>query len=75
MNLMRNCLILRNNEVLIHQKQLRILATKVFESIADMNPDFMKSYFIIKGIPCCLLLDALIRGNTVFDFITFIDTF
>ena len=35
----------------IPQKQLRILATEVFKSLADMNPDFMKSYFTIKEIP------------------------
>ena len=44
-------LLLGNNEVSIHQKQLRILATEVFKSRADLNPDFMKSYFTIKEIP------------------------
>ena len=43
-----------NNEVSIHQKQLRILATEVFKCLTDTNPYFMKSYFTIKGIPCCL---------------------
>ena len=43
-------LFLRNSEVSIHQKQLRILATEVFKSLADINPDFMKSYFTIKEI-------------------------
>ena len=47
-------LLLRNNEVSIHQKQLRILAIEVFKSLADINPDFMKSYFTIKEIPYCL---------------------
>ena len=46
--------LLRNNEVSIHQKQLRILATEVFKSLADMSPDFVKSYFTIKEIPYCL---------------------
>ena len=44
-------LLLRNNEVSIHQKHLRILAIEVFKSLADMNPDFMKSYLTIKEIP------------------------
>ena len=35
----------------VHQKQLRILAPEVFKSLADINPDFMKSYFTIKEIP------------------------
>ena len=47
-------LLLHNNEVSIHQKQLRILATEVFKSLADINPDFMKLYFTIKEIPNCL---------------------
>ena len=47
-------LLLRNNEVSIHQKQLRILATEVFKSSANINPDFMKSYFTIKEMPYCL---------------------
>ena len=46
--------IVYNNEVSIHQKQLRILATEVFKSLADLNPDFMKSYFTIQEIPYCL---------------------
>ena len=44
-------LLSRNNEVSIHQKQLRILATEVFKSLTDTNPDFMKSCFTIKEIP------------------------
>ena len=44
-------LLILNNEVSIHQKRLRILATEVFRSLADINPDFMKSYFTIKEIP------------------------
>ena len=43
-----------NKEVSIHQNQLRILATEVFKSLADINPDFMKSYFTIKEIAYCL---------------------
>ena len=47
-------LLLRNNEVSIHRKQLRILATEAVKTLADINPDFMKSYFTIKKIPYCL---------------------
>ena len=43
-------LLLRNNEVSVHQNQLRILAGEVFKSLANMNPDFMKPYFTIKEI-------------------------
>ena len=47
-------LLLRKNEVSVYQKQLRILDTEVFKSLADINPDFMKSYFAIKEILYCL---------------------
>ena len=30
------------------------MATEVFKSLADLNLDFMKSYFTIKEIPYCL---------------------
>ena len=43
-------LLLRNNEMSIHQTQLCILATEAFKSSADINLDFMKSYFTIKEI-------------------------
>ena len=45
-------LLLRNNNVSVHQKQLRTLAT--YKSLADLNPDFVKSYFTIKEIRYCL---------------------
>ena len=45
-------LLLRKNEVSVYQKQLRILDTEVFKSLADT--DFMKSYFAIKEILYCL---------------------
>ena len=37
-------LLLRNNEVSSHQKQLRILATEVFKGLGDINSDLMKSH-------------------------------
>ena len=40
--------------MLIHQKQLRILASEIFKSLGDINQDFMKSYITKKEIPCCL---------------------
>ena len=46
--------LLSNNKVSNYQKHLRILATEVFKSLADINPDFMKSYFTIKEIPYSL---------------------
>ena len=38
----------RSNEVSIYQKHLRDLVTKMYKSLEDINPDFMKPYFIIK---------------------------
>ena len=44
-------LLARSNEVSIHQKHLRALATEIYKSLADLNPDFMKPYFKIKEMP------------------------
>ena len=44
-------LLTRSNEVSIHQKHLRALATKIYKSLVDINPIFMKPYFIIKEMP------------------------
>ena len=44
-------LLTRSNEVWIHQKHLRALATEIYKSLADIHPDFMKPYFKIKKIP------------------------
>ena len=44
-------LLISNNEVSIHQKQLRALATDIYKSLPDANPDSMKNYFSIKEIP------------------------
>ena len=41
-------LLTHSNEVLIHQKLLRALSTKMCRSSADINPDFRKPYFVIK---------------------------
>ena len=43
-------LLMCNNEVFIHQKQLRKLATEIYKSLTDINPDSMKNYFSIKEI-------------------------
>ena len=47
-------LLIQNNEVSIHQKQLRTLSTEIYKSLTDVNPDFMKNYFSIKEIPYSL---------------------
>ena len=47
-------LLARSNEVSIHQKHLRALATEIYKSLADINPDFIKPYFKIKEMPCNL---------------------
>ena len=35
----------------IHHKYLRALATEIYISLADIKPDFMKSYFVVKEMP------------------------
>ena len=44
-------LLTHSNEVSIHQKHSRALATEIYKSLADINPDFMKPYFKIKEMP------------------------
>ena len=54
-------LLIRNNEFSIHQKQLRTLATEIYKSLTDLNPDFMKSYFPIKHIPYSLRNNSVLK--------------
>ena len=35
----------------IHQKHLRALAAEIYKSLVDINQDFIKPYFKIKGMP------------------------
>ena len=44
-------LVTRTNEASIHQKHWRALATEIYKSLADINPDFLKPYFIIREMP------------------------
>ena len=37
----------------INQKHLRALATEIFKTLSDINPDLMKPYFKIKK---CLII-------------------
>ena len=53
-------LLIRNNEVSIHQKQLRTLATEIYKCLTDVNPDFM-NYFSIKEIPCSIRNDSALK--------------
>ena len=43
-------LLVRSNEVSIHQKHLRALATEIYKSLADINP-FYKTIFYNKRNP------------------------
>ena len=40
-----------NNDLSIHQRNLRYLAIEMFKSIMYLNPQFMLSYFEEKPIP------------------------
>ena len=40
-----NNLLLRRNSVSIHQRHLRFLATQIFKSISQINPEFIWSFF------------------------------
>ena len=54
-------LLIRNNEVSIHQKQLRTLATEIYKSLTDVNPDFIKNYSSIKKIPYSLRNGSVLK--------------
>ena len=42
---------MKNSLHVIHHKHLRALATEIYKSLADINPDFIKPYFKIKEMP------------------------
>ena len=44
-------LLLHNNEVSIHQKQLRQLTTEIYKSLTDLSPEFIKPFFTVKELP------------------------
>ena len=54
-------LLIRDNEVSIHQKQLRTLASEIHKSLTDVNPDFKKSYFSTKEIPYSLRNGSVLK--------------
>ena len=43
-------LILHSNEVCIHQKQLCQLTTEFYKSLADLSPEFIKPFLLVKKI-------------------------
>ena len=53
-------LLIRNNEVSIHQKQLPTLATEIYKSL-DVSPDCMKNYFSVKEIPYSLRNGSVLK--------------
>ena len=54
MNLMTNCFYATMQCQFIKSSGVYLLATDVLKSLADINPDFMKSYFAIKEITRCV---------------------
>ena len=40
-------LLLRDNSVTIHQRNLQFFMTEIFKTIHGLNPSFMKEFFII----------------------------
>ena len=76
-----NNLLLRRNSVSIHQRHLRFLATQIFKSISQINPEFIWSFFKQKKLsykvrkgPILNLLNNLLAtvkfSNSVFEFKT-----
>ena len=44
-------LLLQSNTVSVHQRHLRFLTTEIYQSISQLNPEFMWSYFTHKDMP------------------------
>ena len=44
-------LLRRSNEVSFHQKHFRALAKEIHKILMNINPDFMRPYFIIQKMP------------------------
>lgn len=43
----------RSDNILIHQKHLRCLATEAYKSLTNISPGFMWNFFIIYGEVSC----------------------
>ena len=43
-------LLRENNQVLVHQSQLRSLICEIFKSLNNLNPELKWSYFVFKNI-------------------------
>ena len=50
-----------NNEFSIHQRHLRALICEVFNSLSNLNPEFMWSYFVFKNITYNIRNGPLLR--------------
>ena len=55
-----NGLIILNRDISIHQKHLQFLATEVYKSVNNLNPQFMWNCFNFSTLPC-----KLRKGNKV----------
>ena len=55
-----NELLILNRDISIHQKHLHFLATEVYKSVNNLNPQFMWNYFNISTLPY-----ELRKGNKV----------
>ena len=49
-----------SNNVPLHQQQLRLLLTEIYESISALNPQFMWSYFKYREVPYNLRRDPVL---------------
>ena len=55
-----NDLLIFNRDITIHQKHLHFLATDVYKSVNNLNPEFMWNYFNFSALPY-----ELRKGNKV----------
>ena len=54
-------LLWNNNEISVHQRQLRALICEVLKSLNNLNPETMRSYFVFKNIAYIMRNGPLLR--------------
>ena len=61
-------LLISNRDISIHQKHLHFLATEIYKSVNNLNPQFMWNYFNFSTLPCRYGINSLLfRGASLWN--------
>ena len=44
---LQNCLLIKDNSVTIHDRNLQILSTEIYKTLNNLNPKTIKNIFIV----------------------------